>query len=813
MGVIKRILYRDNCLAAPSHRNMFLDMEENIHIHFRDLRMEFSRAEFEEFVAVFTKQSQELLTIIHEKHYQDGVLSNANQEDVRIWTDSRLKNHVKYNPRKFSLEDCGDGFHLHYRNYKILIDPDEFRMVVEAFKNLDLDAPYASTAGEVLELLEANEIDFIQGPEIEPGIISITVAKHHFPKVRDVLGSIRFVQETKDNVRCYVGRHLTVVVHVNARMTALDYKNIRGMSKTHRLVDYLSRVRSTMDPDELNRIKCQVLDLYYTLTSNKTLHVEIDPNFWLYAPVSGQVIFPYKGAARQGKQDAELLYRSWNGVLAHLDLGFVKSTKLPFQEPEQKALRKKVDEFLRREIASFAAVDRIFIMGSAMRGDMGTYQAPFVHGKLVKLGSDIDIFVEINPKLEADVPEQWHLANPTSSRHCAVYHIGQIPLNTDSHPWQTAYPNIPFTHHLVDAYVSLPSQGYQDEKSAFLKRFGAKCFYDRAKDGIIQRSDLEERIAAAITDQYSLVGIVVEKMKVSTENALFKIFSSDQCHILKLFKVSGNYNRSRVAEHTLYEANLVNQLKSRGIPTAGVLKSRREELRIEGFPALLFERIPGKIQQRPEYPLDTIGASLAKMHQVQLDTPLALPSDFTFDDVCMIWLPQYSVYPNDPSLSQEIIKAFQGWIPLVDRYNPGEYRKSMYEISPFVHCHGDVTPKNVIVSEQDIAYFFDFNNAFHGPRIADIIDGAFEFSLAEKYIHLADFSRFHAFISAYLNHAPLSPEEQQNLPRWIELIGLIKFVKEIRVLLERPKEELRRRRALAIAEFVFSRTTKPIELP
>lgn len=810
MGVIKRILLRNNSLGTPQHRNMFLDMEENIHVHFRDLRLELSRAEFEEFSSVFTKQSQELLSIIYEKNYQDGVLSNTNQEDIRIWTESRLKNDVRYNPKRLSIEDCGDGFHFHYRNYKILIDPASFRMMVEAFKEIDLDASYASTPSEVIELLKANEIDFMPGPDIELGrVISITVAKHHLPKVRDILGYIGFAREKKGDTQCYVGKNLTVVVHTNAQLSSLDYMKIRGISKTERLEEYLSRSRSSIDADELNQIKCQVLDLYYSLASDKTLHVEIDNKFWLYAPASGQVIFPYKVAPHRGKRDAEILYKSWSSLLARLELNFLKTTKYSFPEPEQNVIRKKVDDFLRREVASFVSVDRIYILGSAMRGDMGIYRTPFVHGKLAKLGSDIDIFVEINPELEADVPEQWQLISPTSSRHCAVYHLGQIPLNSDPGQWQILYPHIPFTHHLADAYVSFPSQGHQKEKNAFLKQFGAKCFYDRTKDGIIHRSDLEESIAAAISEHYSIQNVAVEKMKVSTENTLFKIFSVGQCHILKLFKVSGNYNRSRVAEHVLYEAELVNQLKARGIPTAGTLQSSRGSLKIEGSPALLFERIPGKTQQRPEYPLETIGAALAKMHHVQLDSPLDLPSNFTFDEVCLIWLPQYSVYPKNTSLDQGVVKALQGLMPLVDRYNPGEHRKPMYDVSPFVHGHGDVTPKNVIVSTQGIAFFFDFNNAFYGPRMSDIIDGAFEFSLAEKYIHLADFSRFDAFISSYANHFPLSPEERQDLPRWIELIGLIKFAKEIKVMLERPQEELRRRRALTIAEFVLSRTTIP----
>ncbi len=299
---------------------------------------------------------------------------------------------------------------------------------------------------------------------------------------------------------------------------------------------------------------------------------------------------------------------------------------------------------------------------------------------------------------------------------------------------------------------------------------------------------------------------MVEKMKVSTENAIYKVFTGDRDYILKLFKVSGNYNRTRVAEHVVYEAKLVTQLKERGISTAGVIPVLPGvDAIIENFPALLFERIPGVVQQRPEYPMDRICAALAKIHCVQMDCPLDLAGDFLFDDVCMMWLPQFQVYIRDSSLDQEAADALTAMASLAECCSPGEYRAAMFARSPTVHNHGDVTPKNVIAGEQGEACFFDFNNAFYGPRMADIVDGAFEFSLAEKYIHLADFTRFDAFVAHYAAANSLSFEEIEDMPKWIGLIGVIKFTKEIRVLLERPAEQLRRKRALAIAEFVLSR--------
>lgn len=811
MGVIKKTLYRGNILGKPRHRNLFLDMEENIHIHYRDLRIELSRGEFEDIAEVFLKQSQELQAIIHEKNYQDGKLPNANQDDVRIWTESRLKHDVKYHPQRFSLEECGDGYHFHYRNYKLLIDPAEFRQIAQLFKSMDVDSPYAATYEEVLELLEDNEVDFVLGAGNVPGeTLSIVVAQHHAPKIRDIFNYIGFTQEITGEQRRYVGARLTVEASIDKSRSALDYKRLRGFSQAVRLEDFLSRNGAGIDPNELNRIKCQVLDLYFALKSGAKLNVEADQQLWFYAPVNQQVIFPYSASAHDGKTNAEVLYKAWSGLLARLQLGFVKPAKEVFAAGEQEALQLQVAETLRKEVAAFAAVDKVYIMGSAVRHDMGRYLAPFVHGKLAKLGSDVDILVEINPVREADIPGHWHLINPAASNHCAVYHVAQIPLAGGAAEWTERHPNMEFSHHIVDAYVFFPSHGYGDEKDAFLKKFGAKLFYDRARDGIISHGGEDEKIAVRITELHGFQQVMVEKMKVSTENAIYKVFAGEHDYILKLFKVSGNYNRTRVAEHVVYEAKLITQLKERDILTAGVIPALQDvDTTIEGFPALLFERIPGVVQQRPEYSMGRICAALAKIHRVQVECPLGFGSDFLFDDVCMIWLPQFQVYIKDSALDPEIAQAFTAMAPLAERSNPGEYRAAMFARSPTVHNHGDVTPKNVIVGEQGEACFFDFNNAFYGPRMADIVDGAFEFSLAEKYIHLADFARFDAFVAHYAAANPLSFEEIEDMPKWIGLIGVIKFTKEIRVLLERPAEQLRRKRALAIAEFVLSRALAP----
>lgn len=812
MGIIKKIMYRNNILGKPRHRSLFLDMEENIHIHYRDLRIELSRGEFEEITNTFIKQSQELQAIIHEKGYQDGKLANANQDDVRIWTESHLKHDVKYHPQRFSLEECTDGYHLHYRNYKLLIDPTEFRQIAQLFKQLDVDSPYAASYDEVLHLLEANDIDFmLDVGNVPDSTLAISVAKYHFSKAGAIFKCINFSQEVKKAEHHYKGSLLNIVVKSDNQRVALDYKRIRAIRNNTRLVDFLASDSAGIDCNELNQINCQIMDMYSALKSGQKLNIEADHQLWLYSPDSKQVIFPYSKSVCGGKETAEAIYKAWRMLLEHLKLHFIKPTKVSFSKANQIVLKEKIVEMLRKDVAAYVAVDKVYMMGSAIRGDMGEYLVPFVYGKWVKLGSDVDILVEINPARELDVPGHWRLISNSSVNHCAIYHVAEIPLADSANKWSEHYPNIEFSHHLVDAYVFFPSRGHQDEKNAFLQKFKAELFYDRSRDGMISCGGEEERIAAQLAKLYSLPQPAVEKMNVPTENALYKVFAGEHDYILKLFKVSGNYDTSRITEHVGYEQKLITQLKERGIHTAGVIPPTKKgaDSKIEGFPFMLFERISGSTQQRPDYQLDKICKALANIHLVQADSALKLEALFTFDEICMIWLPEFHNYIKRLELSKEIAHVFSALVPLFEPYSHGECRGQLYARSLNVHNHGDVSPKNVIICTTDgEANFFDFNNAFYGSRLIDVLDGAFEFSLGEKYIHLADFSRFDTFITRYSENYPLTPTEIEDMSKWVELVGLIKFIKEIRVLLQRPESNLRTKRALAIAEFVSSHAGK-----
>ncbi|OPX57088.1 phosphotransferase [Oceanospirillum multiglobuliferum] len=806
MGVVKKVIYRDDsALSSPRHRNLFLDMEENIHIHYRDLRIELSRAEFEEFSAAFNSQSKELLQIITDKNYQDGVLANANQEDVRIWTESRLSTDVKYHPRRISLEDCGDGYHLHYRQYKILLDDIDFRELTRIFSSVDIDAPYARSYDEVLQLIKDNDVDFTLDASNVPGkILGLKVAKYHLPKVRDIFQYIGFNTTSENNIRVYEGEVLKVFVTHDEFKVPADYKKIREYSDSYRLFDFISKNKNSISVDDINLIKSQVVDLYYTVKSGTVVNVESDPECWLYLPATKKVIYPYSSSGLSGAKDADALYKKWSALVALYDIGFIKPTKKSFDKKYQNELYEKILSTIKNNVATKSAVERVWIMGSAARKDMGTYNAPFVHGRMLKLGSDIDILIEIDPTREADVPKDWHLINTMSSNKCAVYHLEQIPIISDIGYWENLLPHTPLTQHLIDAYVYFPSRGFSKERDAFLNRFKAICIYDRSKEGVIHSSGKLGELSRIVAEHYPLDDVIVEAMNVSTENEVYKVYSKQGIYLLKLFKVSGNYPQSRVEEHVFYEFDLIARLVDLGVKTAKIVPVKTGGvLKVNDHPALLFEFLPGVINKKPEYDIDAYSRSLSSLHLAQINNEIELPELFTFKDTAKIWLDAYPGYLELADRSESLKLSFDIMNRVYDSVSDLEKLAKNSKGVEILHNHGDVASKNIMIDNGE-AVFFDFNNAFYGPRIIDVLDGAFELSMAEKYMDEIDFSRFHVFVDSYRAYAPFNKAEEKNIHYWVVLLGLIKFTKEIRVMVSGDKSGLREKRAHAIANFISS---------
>ncbi len=797
MGVILKVLHRSEKLKKAPFRNLFLDMEENIHIHYRDLRIELSRGEFEDIVNTFTKQSAELMKAIKDSNYQDGVLPNANHEELRIWTDSRLENDVVYHPHRISLEECTDGFHLHLRNYKLLLERDDFHVLVQAFKDLDLDAPHASTMDEIVELLDANDLHY-HVEESNDGAFRLTVASYHEPKIRPILVGIGMDRTASGRTQTFTKDALKIVV---------DYSRDRADFKEHfvdapRTVTPLTTVLAARDkapdPNWLNAMKARVLDTF-TLVANADgpLTMNLDFNAWLYDGLYDKVIFPFDPAPE--KTDIKRAYRDWSKFLSSVDMYFVKPSKVPFNGAKQKALYDSVLKAVNRTAAAVPAISKIWIMGSALNGTMGFYKSPFIHSEWAKLASDVDLLIEMDDSKTFTPPEDWTYINVSSTNGCAIFHIGELPFS-DVFGHRKEYPNLKYFDHLIDAYVYFPAKGNKEKKDAFLEKFKARPVFDRA-DEINLRTALESAFGSTIER--------LQKLDVATENDLYEVSIGGRNNILKVYRVSGNYSSTQLAAHTAYECQLVGAIKEFGGAVAAIRKTTdgHAVFEINGSPAVLFEKLDGEELTPPHYPVAEAAQALAHYHVLQIDNDVKLDTDFTFDPTVDIWHVEFERFAGESEGDEKLVVAFDALRQVHTGLKETYGRISGQPEVRQVHNHGDVQPRNFIMMD-GTPWLFDFQNAFHGPRIFDLVEGAIEFSWGLKDPKDNDFQRYDEFVAAYIDATVLSDAERDSLNDALKVIGTIKFIKEVRMIKgDAGKNNLRRRRALDLADFMRRRLT------
>jgi len=804
MGVIYKVLARDEGLKKPKHRNLFVDMEENIHIHYRDLRIELSRKEFEDFANTFNTQSAELIDIIKKRNYQDGVLPNSNTQSVTIWTDSKLPNPVKYHPQRVSIEECSDGYHVHMRNYKLLFDHDDFSTLKDAFVRSNLDAPYAGTAHEIAELLEANHVHFawkdlnastqLGGQQYGQFI----VATYHELKIRGIFTGIGMTREMKDDVHCYTKEGLVLDITLSNNAALFTDKVRHEGSSVVSLIDYLARERP-LDPDLLNAIKARVLDTFSLVRKSETPPpINLNYRTWVYDTAKSDVIFPF--STTPNSTDHKVLFRQWNIFLKDLDMYFVKPTKVPVDKKRQKAISEAMYHRIKAEVVDVEAISKVYMMGSVTRSQIGMYTSPFVHSEWAKLGSDADILMEVDESIAVNIPTTWDYINFSPTKKCDIYHIGHVQA-IDTFGQRKRYPNIDFFEHLLDAYLYFPSRGDEKLKDEFLTKFKGELIYDRdAGGGYPEIND-------ALNAQFDATIEGLKRMLVSSENELYEVRVDGDVCVLKIYKVSGNYSSSLLAEHAAYEANLINKAVEQGLSTAPVLQTKNNHgvFEVEGAPAVLFKKLVGKEGREPDYPLAECVSALVKYHNIQKNKPFKIDTDFSFDQVFDMWRVEFHRFAKENAHDKSISECFSSLEPIFNKlektYADLKRKKGVLKL----HNHGDVMPRNIIIND-DQAYLFDFQNAFFGPRVLDVVDGGIEFSWASKTPDFTDFDRYDQFVDAYINQAKLSTIEKKALDQALKIVGVIKFVKEVRMIKgSKNKNNLRRRRALDLGAFLKNR--------
>jgi len=140
MGNIKKVLHEtelEQRTITPS--SMWGDLCENIHIHIRNLRVEFSKEEFDNLLSAINILANGVGKGIKEG-WKPGDKSFLISYDNKV----RLKRSSDYYPNRLRIElEKNNDIHIHYREIRLHLTTPEFRTIanafVEALKNLGDD--------------------------------------------------------------------------------------------------------------------------------------------------------------------------------------------------------------------------------------------------------------------------------------------------------------------------------------------------------------------------------------------------------------------------------------------------------------------------------------------------------------------------------------------------------------------------------------------------------------------------------------------------------------------------------------------------
>lgn len=147
MGKIRQVLADCHLSPREPHNSrLFVDLAENVHIHHRELRTVFSVREFLEYVDVVSSSGEDVKAFLaaHQEYKEQRVfgtlmialgserqftpLANSPQPHESVYFDDTLR---------IELQDEAeiDEIHVHYRDYRLVMNQDTFRRFAQAMQD------------------------------------------------------------------------------------------------------------------------------------------------------------------------------------------------------------------------------------------------------------------------------------------------------------------------------------------------------------------------------------------------------------------------------------------------------------------------------------------------------------------------------------------------------------------------------------------------------------------------------------------------------------------------------------------------------
>jgi len=140
MGTIKKILSITKLPDRELHNSrLFVDLSEQVHIHFRELRTVYSIPEYFEYADIITRSTKDLKKYLlwhpdyKEMQYFDNVMIalGAEQQTTSLKKNPSPHKSIYFDDRlqiELQGEKVIDEIHIHYRDYRFVMNQETFRI-------------------------------------------------------------------------------------------------------------------------------------------------------------------------------------------------------------------------------------------------------------------------------------------------------------------------------------------------------------------------------------------------------------------------------------------------------------------------------------------------------------------------------------------------------------------------------------------------------------------------------------------------------------------------------------------------------------
>ena len=265
MGITTYVFHKSDSLEKQKFNMFFLDMGENIHFHYRDLRIELSVGEFKELAELFAGYGRGVLEEI-EAGYQDGILANTNEAGTlkTFWNNEQnLTFPVKYHEQQLAVEETKDGYHLHLRNYKILLPKESFNQLVKAVAQILPLLENDHLKRDPVHILKANDlatklVSRLQTESHEE--IVIEVNKTYNKKAGQVLQALGYAPGVvRDGKTEYTKKGSTVALVPPGFLLPTTFGDATDAPIA--LPTFIAKFGHELDANHLNQLKLKILSL------------------------------------------------------------------------------------------------------------------------------------------------------------------------------------------------------------------------------------------------------------------------------------------------------------------------------------------------------------------------------------------------------------------------------------------------------------------------------------------------------------------------------------------------------------------------